>query len=114
MSNSISLPGMTELPKKILVLRRRQIDRSRDISRSEENLEIQTNEVASTSEPVQAEAIVEVQQERKKRGRKSKSQTQPIQSSIDKGGRPPLVGMRTIQQLLCFVVVIEKNNLIIL
>ena len=33
----------------------------------------------------------EVQQEQKKRGRKPKSQTQPIQSTIDKGGRPPLV-----------------------
>jgi hypothetical protein len=58
MLNSISLPGMTESPKKFLVLRMRQIDRYRDISRSEENLEIQTNEVASTSEPVQAETIV--------------------------------------------------------
>jgi hypothetical protein len=61
---------------------------TKDISRSEENIEKQTNEVASTSEPVQPiEAIVEVQQERKKK----RSQTQPTQSTIDKGSRPHIV-----------------------
>ena len=81
---------MTELPKKFLVLRKRQTARLRDDSRSEETTE--TSEVVSTSEPVQdIEASVEAQQEKKKRGRKPKIQTQPIQSPIDKGGRPPLV-----------------------
>ncbi len=77
---------MTELPKKILVLRKRQTARLRDDSRSEETIE--TSEVVSTSEPVQdIEASVEAQQEKNRRDRKPKIQTQPIQSPIDKGGR---------------------------
>jgi hypothetical protein len=92
---NISLPGMTELPKNSLVLRRRQKARYQDNSISDENIEIQNSEVVTTSEPIQAiEAIgdlEEVPQEPKKRGRKPKIPTEQIQSTIDKGGRPPLV-----------------------
>jgi hypothetical protein len=52
MLNNISLPGMAELPKKFLVLRRRQKVRYQDESISEENIE--TNEVVTTNESVQA------------------------------------------------------------
>jgi hypothetical protein len=84
MLNNISLPGMTEMPNKFLVIWRRQNARSSDDNRSEENIE--TSEVVSTSEPVQdIAANVEVQQEKERRGRKPKIQTQPIQSPIDKG-----------------------------
>jgi hypothetical protein len=90
MLNNISLPGMAELPKKILVLRRRQKVRYQDESILEENIE--TNEVVTTNESVHAiVATDEVQQGPKKRGRKPKIPSQTIQSTIDKGGRPPLV-----------------------
>ena len=76
---------MAELPKKFLVLRRRQKGQYQDDSISEENIE--ANEVVTTNESVQATvATDEVQHEPKKRGRKPK-----IPSTIDKGGRPPLV-----------------------
>ena len=59
-------------------LRKRQTARLRDDSRSEETIE--TSEVVSTSDPVQnIEASVEAQQEKKRRGRNPKIQTQPIQ-----------------------------------
>jgi hypothetical protein len=90
MLNNKSLPGMAELPKKILVLRRRQKVRYQDESILEENIE--TNEVVTTNESVQAiVATDEVQQGPKKGGRKPKIPSQPIKSTIDKGGRPPLV-----------------------
>jgi hypothetical protein len=90
MLNNISLPGMAELPKKILVLRRRQKVRYQDESILEENIE--TNEVVTTNESVQAIVATDVvQQGPKKGGRKPKIPSQPIQSTIDKGGRPPLV-----------------------
>ena len=81
MLNNISLPGMAELPKKFLVLRRRQKGQYQDDSISEENIE--ANEVIVATD--------EVQKEPKKRGRKPKNASQPIESTIDKGGRPPLV-----------------------
>jgi hypothetical protein len=90
MLNNISLPGMAELPKKFLVLRRRQKGQYKDDSITEENIE--ANEVETTNESDQAiVATDEVQREPKKRGRKPKNASQPIQSTIDKGGRPPLV-----------------------
>jgi hypothetical protein len=109
MLNNISLPGMTELPKQFLVLRKRQTARLRDDSRSEETIE--TSEVVSTSEPVQdIEASVEAQQEKKKRGRKPKIQTQPIQSPIDKGGRPPLVRNALADDTAVVAPVLRRSN----
>jgi hypothetical protein len=109
MLNNISLPGMTEMPKKFLVIRRRQNARYRDDSRSEENIE--TSEVVSTSEPVQdIAASVEVQQEKKRRGRKPKIQTQSIQSPIDKGGRPPLVRNALADDTAVLAPVLRRSN----
>ena len=100
---------MTELPKKFLVLRRRQTARLRDDSRSEENIE--TSEAVSTNEPVlDIEASVEVQQEKKRRGRKPKNQTQPIQSTIDKGGRPPLVRNALADDTAVVAPVLRRSN----
>jgi uncharacterized Zn finger protein len=109
MLNNISLPRMTELPKKFLLLRRRQTARFRDDSRSEETFE--TSEVVSTSEPVQdIEASVEAQQEKKRRGRKPKIQNQPIQSPIDKGGRPPLVRNALADDTAVVAPVLRRSN----
>jgi hypothetical protein len=108
MLNNISLPGMTELPK-ILVLRRRQTASLRDDSRTEENIE--TSEVVSTNELVlDIKASVEVQQEKKRRGRKPKIQTQPIQSTIDKGGRPPLVRNALADDTAVVAPVLRRSN----
>jgi hypothetical protein len=92
-----------------LVLRKRQTARLRDDSRSEETIE--TSEVVSESEPVQdIVASVEAQQGKKKRGRKPKIQTQPIQSSIDKGGRPPLVRNALADDTAVVAPVLRRSN----
>ena len=81
----------------------------RDDSRSEENIE--TSEVVSTNEPVlDIEASVEVQQEKKRRGRKPKNQTQPIQSTIDKGGSPPLVRNALADDTAVVAPVLRRSN----
>ena len=72
---------------------------------------IETSEVVSTSKPVQdIEASVEVQQEKKRRGRKPKIQTQPIQSPIDKGGRPPLVRNALADDTAVVAPVLRRSN----
>jgi hypothetical protein len=83
--------------------------RYKDDSRSEENIE--TSEVVSTNEPVlNIEAGVEVQQEKKRRGHKPKIQTQPIQSTIDKGGRPPLVRNALADDTAVVAPVLRRSN----
>ena len=94
MQNNIGLPGMVQLPKRFLVVRRRN---KRNYINESINDGVETTEITPTTTPTDEETLVEsveptVPPEPKKRGRKPNqpSATQPQVEEVDKGGRPPL------------------------
>ena len=81
MQNSICLPGMVQLPKRFLILKRRQ----RRLYLNDSTAEGVDKAVNTAEEPV-------LVQEKNRRGRKPKQQNYQQQEDRPQMGRPPLVG----------------------